>query len=138
MTVQSKLKNGTLTLGADGPGQCVVHTQASNVRITPKTNDGGDALELLDGTVLTGDATTDWSLIVKAIQDFDDPAGFQNWTWDNLGEEHPYEWTPNADAPTYSGTLRVDAAEVGGDVGKRLDHELELKLTGKPVRTFPA
>lgn len=133
---QSKIKSGTLTLGS-GPA-LAVHTQASNVVISPKTSDGGDALELVSGEVLAGDGTTEWTLKVKLIQDFDDPEGVINYSWDNEGETVPYSWQPNADAPTYTGTLRVDPIEVGGDAGKRLDVEVEWILTGKPTRTFPA
>jgi hypothetical protein len=136
MTIESKQRNGTLTLGGTFTA---VAGQASNVVISPKHNDGGDALELLDGTTLTGDGTTDWTLKGKAVQDWSDPAGFTEYTWDNDGDEVAYEWQPMGVAgPKYSGTVRVKALEVGGDVGKRLEHEFEWPLTGKPNVTRPA
>lgn len=132
---QSKLKNGTLTLG--GVGGLSAHTQASNVRITTKEGNAGDSLELLSGEVLSGDATVEYALAIKVVQDFDDPDGVINWSWDHAGESVAFSWQPNPDAPTYAGVARVVPIEVGGDVAKRLDVDAEWALAGKPVRTFP-
>ena len=128
----SRNKKGTLTI--DGAPYA---TQATNVRLESKTDDAGDALEVLSGDVITPDDTTAWTLVVEAVQDFDDPQGFVNYTLQNAGELVPYSWKPSPASPTYSGTCRVrPPKEIGGDVAKRLSAEYEFPTTGTPTATY--
>lgn len=135
---ESKIKSGSLILGAGETESAVFNTQATNVSLSPKSKDAGEPVEVLDGSQLASDATTEWSLKAKAIQDFTDPAGLQSYSWDHDGETVPYIWKPAGNAgPSFAGNVRVGALEVGGDVAKRLDVDVEWQLTGKPAKTFP-
>lgn len=133
--IDSRLKSGTLTI--DGHAFA---SQATNVRLVPKTDSGGDPLEVLSGDTTTADDETTWSLVVRAVQDFDDPAGFVNFSLTNAGDEVPYSWKPNsgADTPTFTGTVKVRPLEVGGDVNKRLTTDAEWPCTAAPTVTYPA
>lgn len=133
--IDSRLKSGTLTI--DGHAFA---SQATNVRLVPKTDSGGDPLEVLSGDTTTADDETTWSLVVRAVQDFDDPAGFVNFSLTNAGDEVPYSWKPNngVDTPTFTGTVKVRPLEVGGDVNKRLTTDAEWPCTAAPTVTYPA
>lgn len=130
---ESRNKNGVLTLDGDA-----FNTQATNVRLTPKTDEVGDSLEVLSGDTITPEDETTWSLAIGAVQDFDDPAGFVNFAMSNAGEVVPYTWKPNPDAPTYAGTVRVRPVEIGGDVNKRLTTDAAWPCQQDPVPTYPA
>jgi hypothetical protein len=127
----SKQKNGLLTIDGVEYG-----CQARNIRIVPPDQPDDASDEVLCGDLIpSDDAAAGWVLAITSIQDFTDPDGFTNYMYDNQGDTVPFVWKPTAAAfPTYSGTLLVWPAEVGGDVNKRLESEQELKLTGKPVR----
>lgn len=133
MTItDSRLKNGTLTINA-----LPFATQATNVRLVPKTSSSGDTLEVLSGDTIDPDETVDWSLVIEAVQDFTDEAGFVNFTLQNAGEVHPYSWKPNATGPTYSGTVRVQPVEVGGDVNARNTTTAEWACMEAPTTAYP-
>lgn len=135
MPTESKLKNGTFTIGST---PLAMATQAANVRIVPETSEDGDPLELLSGDVLAADATTTWTLAARMIQDFTDPAGLIAFSWDEAGETVPFTWAPNgATGPSYAGNVVVRPLEVGGDVNRRLENELEWVITAKPTVTYP-
>lgn len=127
----SKQKNGTLTIGGIEFG-----CQTRNVRIVPPDQPDDSSDEVLCGDLIpSDDEAAGWVLAITSIQDFTDPAGFTNYMFDNQGDTVPFVWKPTAAAtPTWSGTLIVWPAEIGGDVNKRLESEQELRLTGKPTR----
>lgn len=127
----SKQKDGTLTIGGIEFG-----CQTRNVRIVPPDVPDDATDEVLCGDPIpSDDAASGWVLAITSIQDFTDPAGYTNYMFDNQGDLVPFVWKPTAAAaPTWSGTVMVWPAEIGGDVNKRLESEQELKLTGKPTR----
>lgn len=127
----SKLKDGTLTL--DGTAFA---TQATNVRLVPPDQPkGNDVGEVLSGDPLPPESEDPWTLVMTAIQDFEDPAGFVNFTWVNQGESVPYTWAPSgATGPSFTGTVTIWPVELGGDVNKRLDVDAEWNLGEKPTR----
>lgn len=125
----SRLKGGTLTLDAVS-----FASQATNVRLTPATDESGEPLEVLSGETVTADDETTWALVIDAVQDFDNPAGFVNFSFDNAGQLVPYSWQPNPTGPTYSGTVKVRPVEIGGDVNARLSTSAEWPTTAKPTR----
>lgn len=135
---ESRLKNGTLTLDAIS-----FATQATNVRLVPSTDVTGDTLEVLSGDTILGTDETTWSLVITAVQDFDNAAGFVNFAMANAGDVVPFVWEPNS--PTgdavgagvsYSGSVRVRPVEVGGDVNSRLTTDAEWPLQGAPTATY--
>lgn len=130
---ESKLKNGVLTV--DGREFA---TQASNVTLSPDTNEQGDTLEVLSGDTILPAETTSWSLSIDAVQDFTDVAGFVNYAMQNAGDVVPFTWTPNATGPTYTGSVKVRAVEIGGDVNARLTTSADWPCQGAPVVAYPA
>jgi hypothetical protein len=127
----SRLRSGTLTLDGDSYA-----TQATNVRIIPDYQDEGDAIETLDGSEIGSSKKRKNTLAIEAIQDFDDAAGFQAFTWNNDLLEVAFTWQPGPESPTYDGTVQVLAVEVGGDVGPRLTTSAEWEVVG-PVTVTP-
>lgn len=130
--IDSRLKTGTLTVDA-----LPFATQATNVTLSPDTSEDGDALEVLSGDTIEPDDVTTWTLSVTAIQDFDDPAGFVAFTFDNGGQIVPFVWKPNADGVSYAGNVKIRPVEIGGDVNARLTTAAEFPVIGTPVPTFP-
>lgn len=131
MITESKIKNGSLTLGALEFG-----AQPTNVTITPTHDEDGDAVETLDGSQLTPDVTRGNTLKMTAIQDWEDVAGFVNYTWEHDLETVAFVWKPRGAAgPTYAGNVEVRAVEVGGDVNKRTTTDAEWTCEGPVART---
>lgn len=130
---ESKIRRGTLTLDA-----VPFATQATNVRLVPKTDEVGDTLEVLSGDTISPDEHTAWSLVIEAVQDFDDVAGIVNFSMTNAGDIVAYVWAPNdvANSVTYSGTVKVRPVEVGGDVGDRLTTTLEWACQEQPTPVY--
>lgn len=128
---ESRLKGGTLTLDAASYA-----TQATNVRLVPSTSDDGDSLEALSGDVILPDDVTTWSLVVTAVQDFDDVNGFVNMTLTRAGELVPYSWRPSPTSPTFTGTVRVRPVEVGGEVNARLTADAEWPCQEAPTVAY--
>ena len=131
--VDSRLKTGVLTLDGDA-----FASQATNVRLEPNTDEEGDALEVLSGETITPDDKTTWALVIVAIQDFDNPAGFIALSLDRAGDLVPFSWQPNAAGPTFAGTVRVRPVPIGGDVNARNTTTATWPLDGAPTPTWPA
>lgn len=133
-TVDSRLKTGTLTLGAE-----VFAGQARSVKITPpKAAKASATEEVLDGTILAAD-TTDadpYTLTITAVQDFDNPTGLLKYLFDNEGTVVAFSWKPNSAGPTFAGSITVVAGEIGGDVAVRLTSSIEMNCVAKPTWTL--
>lgn len=126
---ESRLKAGTLTLDA-----LPFATQATNVRLVPSTDEVGDPIEVLSGDELTTDDETTWSLVIEAIQDFDDVDGFVRFALDNANTLVPFVWRPNATSTNqFTGTVKVRPVEIGGDVNKRLSTTATWPISGAPT-----
>lgn len=138
MTVEaiedSRLSGGTLTLDA-----IPFAKQMTTVELEPSTAEEGEHVEVLSGATLDPDEVTSWVLNLGAIQDFDDPTGFVEFARANAGQLVPFSWQPNAvGAPTYTGTVRVRAVKIGGEVAKRLGNESGWPVIGDFDTTYPA
>lgn len=131
---ESKIKSGLLTFDPDGAGAGAAldfSCQPTNVRITPNHDEDGDPIETLCGDSLGADETRTDTLAITAIQDFTDSAGFQRFSWEHDGEAMPFTWQPTgASGPTFAGSVKVRAVEVGGDVNKRLTVDVEWPCVG--------
>jgi len=135
---ESRLKNGTLTLGPTATGTDV-SCQITNVRITSAYSDDGDPVTTLCGDTKPSPRKLDGhKLEGTIIQDFNEDAGVVAFMWDNDLEVVPYEFVPNDQgAPTITGSLQIEiAAETyGGDVGARLTSDFVWNLQEKPTFT---
>ena len=128
---ESKLKSGVLTI----EGQAFA-TQASNISLTPDVDEQGDRLETLSGDIILPSETTSWTMSITAVQDFTSSTGFVNYCMANAGDVVSFSWKPNATGPTYTGTLKVRAAEIGGEVNTRLTTSVEFAVVGTPVVSY--
>lgn len=135
--VESRLKKGKLTLGAT-PGNDY-SCQCTNVRIKSNYNTD-DGIETLCGDEIAGSTKLKGrSLAGTAIQDFDDPAGFVNYCFDNDLEVVAFSYTPNlTGAPTYTGQLRVQVPDetAGGDINTRLTSDFDWQISNL-TRAYP-
>jgi len=132
-TIDSRLGPGTLTLGTTDRG-----AQVSNCRLVP-SNNSTDGTPTLGTPTPAADITTTWALVGSAIQDWEDPAGFVEYCRINNNTEVAFEWEPNsAKGITYTGTCKVVAVEIGGDVASQNTSDFEFSLVGDPVRSDAA
>ena len=138
MTIRdSRLKAGTLEFTV-GALPVSFASQATNVRLVPKTDEEGDPVEVLSGETITADDATTWSLNIKSIQDFDDPDGFVAFALTNAGDLVDFTWKPNATGTSFAGVVKVRPVEIGGDVNARNTTDAEWPLDGDPTPTYPA
>lgn len=137
MTVkQSKVQKGKLSLTPPGGGTAVnFECQASNISIQPDSKTSGNALEVLCGDQLGESKVRIWWLAGTAVQDFDDAEGFIRFSITNDLTDCAFSWTPNATADVISGTVQVEACELGGDVAARLTSTFKWSVTSGPVFT---
>lgn len=129
----SRNRGGVLTLDGIAFGK-----QMTTVELEPSTEEEGEPVETLSAPAVPADEVTSWTLNLGAIQDFDDPQGFVEYARANKGDLVPFVWTPNSiGAPTYSGTCRVRAVTIGGEVAKRLTNSTSWPVSGEPATLYP-
>ena len=128
----SRLKAGTLTVDGHQFAR-----QMTSVSLEPSEEEEGEAIETLSGATVEPDEVTSWVLNLGAVQDFDDPAGFVEFARANKGDTVAFTWEPNAGGPAYSGTVKVRAVTIGGDVATRLTTTKAWPVIGEPTVTYP-
>lgn len=132
-----KMGPGTLTLGAGGD-LIDVSLQVTNCRVEPSENvTKTDAVPVLGGDEIPAEESADLSYRLRGtfVQDLA-AAGVLAWTWDNAGEEHPFEFVPNTVAARQvTGTVRIVPLTIGGDVSKtaRPTSDFDMAVIGEPV-----
>jgi hypothetical protein len=141
MITDSRVKDGTLTLGTT-PADMDFSCQVTNVRVNSSYDDDGDTVETLCGDVLAaGRKLGGRSLAGTFIQDWTAAAGesITDYVWTHDLEEMAFTYTPNADGPTLTGTVRLEVPgeTYGGDVNSRLTSDFEWQCTAPVVRTPP-
>ena len=141
MITESRVKQGTLTLGASGGGTAPDGTafacQATSIKVTPSYDDDGDAVETLCGDEIPAGKKEKWTLNGTSIQDFDDPEGFLAYCYENSLQTVAFEWAPNViGAPTWAGSVVIRALEEGGDVNTPPHHRLR-NLISRGARRAP-
>jgi hypothetical protein len=139
MIVDSRVKDGTLTLGTPGADYAC---QVTNIRINSTYDDDGDAVETLCGDELApGRKVGGRALAGTFIQDWTAAAGtgLTEYLWEHDLEEVPFSYLPNAAGPTITGTVRLEVPgeSYGGDVNTRITSDFEWGMTSKPAFTPP-
>lgn len=141
--VESRLKEGTVLLGT-APNDMDISCQLTNVRLTAAYSSDGDALETLCGDkIAAGEKADGYTIAGTFIQDFDASPEDASVIWylmDHNLQEVPFTYTPNVNAPTIEGSLRLKlpAEFLGGDVNVRLSSDFEWTITSELTRTPPA
>lgn len=123
---------GVLTIGDVGTLKAF-QSQVTNVRLTPSV-DRGDPLNVLSGESVPGDRDESWTLAGTLVQDFGDDVGVWQFCFDNRGDQLPFVFVPNnVDARQATGTLTVEAVELGGDAKAKPTSDFEFQLVGDPL-----
>jgi hypothetical protein len=125
--VESKLRTGRLVL-SDGTTTVDFACQPTSVIIKSSYKEDGDPVEVLCGDTLPAATTVAKSLVVTAIQDFDNPAGFMRYLRDHELQEIEFAWQANPAAEVAAGTVQSRQGDWGGDVGKRLTTAPEMPI----------
>lgn len=134
MTVTAKpLGPGLLTLGDSGD------TKEFSVRCTAAEiewdTSKDDDIPVLSGDEIAGDVTYSATLKGKLLQDFD-ADGLLAWTWQNKGTIVPLVFVPRKDATLkVTGNVRINPVNVGGDVKKQNESDIEFDFIGEPKLT---
>lgn len=138
MTItESRLYHGKLVLGGTeaGVGGEDFSCQPSNVLVTATASTSGDDLETLCGDTILAETTLAWELDFTAIQDWEDPDGLINYSWDHALETVPFLWIPNnTKTLQITGAVQVQPLDLGGDVNTRLTSDAAWPINGTPVR----
>lgn len=128
----SALGPGTLEIGSSGSTKALA-AETTAATLTPSTN-SGDAINFLDGSTDAGEVTETWTLEVTLAQNYDSSSAI-NWLLDNTGSQMPFTYRPRTDSQsTYSGTLTVVSAAIGGDVKTKNTSDASFPLAGAPTR----
>jgi hypothetical protein len=141
----SRLRNGTLKLGAVGTGQIDLSCQITNTRITTAYSDDGDALTVLCGDTVPPPRKLDGhKLEGTMVQDFDfmeGQGGIIDYLWNHNLEVVDFEFVPNdtTESPTITGTLQIEIPTdtYGGDVNTRTTTDFVWSMQGAPTRYYP-
>lgn len=123
---------GTFTIGSD-LDLTSFSGQVTSLRLVPNV-DVGEALHVLDGGEVSGDRTESWAVSGTMLQDFGASESKTEWLFDNRGTDFPFSYSPNsARGKQITGTLTVEAIEIGGDVKTKPTSDFEFKLVGPPA-----
>lgn len=123
---------GTLHIGGDN---VLVNfsRQVRSCRLVPSV-EYGDNIDLLDGSTERGDRSESFTLEGTWQQDFGQQASVVEWLFDHRGEDHPFDYVPNNTlGRRISGTLTVEAVELGGEVKEKPTSDFSYSLIGEPV-----
>lgn len=126
---------GRLTIGA-AAALTNFSSQVRGAKLVPNVTKG-DPIDVLSGEQAAGDRTEENTLVVTLQSDFGHADSLTEWLWAHRGQEHPFEYVPNSALERkITGTLVVEAIEVGGDVKTKPSAEVTFDLVGPP--TFAA
>lgn len=128
----SKLGPGRLKLGSTGTEQ-EFGTQCTAVALEPDVEEG-DELTVLSGDVLDGDDEYTYNLTGTALQDYSGMTSWIVWCKENQGVVLPFEFVPNNEAGlAVTGSVKIRAVKIGGDVKERNESDFEFKGIGDYV-----
>lgn len=144
MINESRLHNGTLTLGPTGTGQIDMSCQLTNVVITSSYSDDGDAVTTLCGDQKPAPRKLDGRKLEGTfVQDFDlaeADGGIIDYLWNHDLEQVAFTFTPDETPLVIAGTVTIEvpASTYGGDVNTRVTSDFSWNIEGDPTRTYTA
>ena len=123
---------GSLSIGAAGE-LTNFSGQITSARLVPSI-DQGDSITVLSGESVSGDRSESFTLEGTLLQDFGTTDSTTEWLFTERGETHVFEFIPNtAKGRKITGSLVVEAVEVGGDVTTKATSDFTFVLVGAPV-----
>ena len=123
---------GKLQIG-DSENITTFESQTRSCKLVPNV-DTDDPIDVLSGEQIAGDRSEAFTLEGTFLQDFGATLSTTEWLFEHRGESHPFEYTPNNSAgKKITGTLQVEAIDIGGDVKTKAESDFEFQLLGAPV-----
>jgi len=134
-TVAHRLGPGSLMIGATGTAKEFA-VQTTKTTLTPSV-DSEDDINTLDGGTLGGDETETWELTGTIHQSYD-AASLLKYCFDirfsKTNIALPFKFVPlDTGAQEWSGTVKLRALDVGGDVKKQNTSDFSFPLVGEPT-----
>ena len=134
-TVAHRLGPGSLKIGETGTEKEFA-IQTTKTTLTPSV-DAEDDINTLDGGTLGGDETETWELNGTLHQSYDEGSlldyCFQN-RFSKTKQALPFTFVPlDEGVQSWSGTVKLRALDVGGDVKKQNTSDFSFPLVGDPI-----
>ncbi|RZU61447.1 phage tail tube protein [Zhihengliuella halotolerans] len=124
--------NGLLTIGAVG-SEKIFASQVTECTLEPE-HEAGDTRYVLSGESKSGNLVTTWTLSGNLLSDLGQTESLQEWLFDENGNEHPFEFSPNnTTGKKVVGVLQVRAVAFGGEANAEAEAEFEFPVTGTPA-----
>lgn len=142
MINESRLHNGTLTLGPVGTGSIDMSCQLTNVVISSAYSDDGNAVTTLCGDQKPAPRKLDGRKLEGTfVQDFDlaeADGGVTDYLWNHDLEQVAFTFTPDETPLVISGTVTIEvpASTYGGDVNTRITSDFSWNIEGDPDRNY--
>jgi hypothetical protein len=123
---------GSLTIGA-AAALVNFSGQVTACRLVPSV-DQGDNIAVLSGESVAGDRTESFTLEGTLLQDFGTTISTTEKLFSMRGQTHVFEFIPaTAKGKKITGSLVVEAVEIGGDVNTKPTSDFTFVLVGAPV-----
>jgi len=123
---------GSLTLGASGD----LITASAQIRkaVVKPAVVTADNIPVLSGEEVPGDRTESFTFDGTLLQDLGAGSSLVEWCWEHRGEQHAITYIPSTAADMQiSGTVVVEAVDIGGDVKTKPTSDFSFKFVGAPV-----
>lgn len=128
----NSLGPGKLTLGETGTLRQFAKDTLSTF-IDPSYSDGS-AVDFLDGSEDREADEESWVLSGTVRQGLDADA-VEDWCLEHKGTTQPFVFEPVNGGKKYTGTVRVRAIKIGGDVKKKNTSDFSFPMIGEPTLT---
>lgn len=124
---------GKLTIGAD-TAIMQFESQVTECVLKPKV-DNDDPIPVLSGEEAPGDRSESWTLEGSLLQDFGATKSVVEWLLTHRGELHPFKFIPRSGtgAKQITGTLQVEAVDIGGAARTKPTSDFEFVVIGAPT-----
>ncbi|MFC8038744.1 hypothetical protein ACFUOZ_05270 [Paenarthrobacter sp. NPDC057355] len=135
MTVAHRLGPGSLLIGATG-SEKEFAVQTTKTTLTPSVA-AEDDINTLDGNTLGGDETETWELTGTIHQSYD-ANSLLKYCFDNRYSKTkvalPFTFIPlDSGTQEWTGTIKLRALDIGGDVKKQNTSDFSFPLVGEPA-----
>lgn len=132
-----KVGPGSLTIGAS-TDLTTFSGQVTSIRLVPSV-DQGDTVTVLSGEQVAGDRSESFTLEGTLLQDFGKTGSTTEWLYNKRGQTHAFVYVPaTANGKKITGSLVVEAIEIGGDVNTNATSDFSFVVVGAPViETLP-
>ncbi|MDN5666942.1 MAG: hypothetical protein L0G87_00935 [Renibacterium salmoninarum] len=122
---------GKLTIGSD-TALTRFESQCTSCKWVPDVKKG-DKITVLSGEQVPGKRTESSTLEGSFLQDFGKTKSTTEWLFQNRGLTMPFYYQPNnKDAKAISGSLVVEAIDIGGDVEDNPTSDFKFEIIGAP------